>query len=164
MLARGGDDPVGGDHHAEVEDLEVIALEHDAHDVLADVVHVPLHGGEHDPSCRLALPAQPLLGFDEGDQVGHRLLHHPGAFYHLGEEHLPRAEEVADDAHPRHQRPFDHVERAGRDETRLLGVGHHEFVEPMHQGVGEPLLHRLAAPLGGALLSCDAGAHPRRVG
>ena len=35
-------------HHAEVDDLEVVALEHDADDVLADVVHVALDGGQQD--------------------------------------------------------------------------------------------------------------------
>ena len=35
-------------HHAEVDHLVVVALEHDADDVLADVVHVALHGRHHD--------------------------------------------------------------------------------------------------------------------
>ena len=32
----------------EVDHLVIVALEHDADDVLADVVDVALHGGEHD--------------------------------------------------------------------------------------------------------------------
>ena len=37
-----------GHHHAHVDDLEVVALEHDGDDVLADVVHVALDGGDDD--------------------------------------------------------------------------------------------------------------------
>jgi hypothetical protein len=35
-------DPLGGYHHAEVDHLEVVALQDHADDVLADVVHVAL--------------------------------------------------------------------------------------------------------------------------
>ena len=34
-------------HHAEVGDLVAVAAQHDADDVLADVVDVALHGGDH---------------------------------------------------------------------------------------------------------------------
>jgi hypothetical protein len=46
-------------HHAEIDDLVVVAAEHHADDVLADVVDVALHGGEHD----LALAARALPRF-----------------------------------------------------------------------------------------------------
>ena len=51
------EDLFGGDHHAEVDDLVVVAGEHDADDVLADVVDVALHGREHDLALRLHLVA-----------------------------------------------------------------------------------------------------------
>ena len=35
-------------HDAEIDDLVIVALEHDADDVLADVVHVALDGRHHD--------------------------------------------------------------------------------------------------------------------
>ena len=41
-----------GDHHAHVDDLVVVAREHDADDVLADVVDVAFDGGEDDLSLR----------------------------------------------------------------------------------------------------------------
>ena len=45
----GGLDDLGGGHHdAEVDHLEIVTLQHDADDVLADVVDVALDGGEHD--------------------------------------------------------------------------------------------------------------------
>ena len=43
-----------GDHHAEVDDVVVVAGEHDADDVLADVVDVALHGRHQDLSGRAA--------------------------------------------------------------------------------------------------------------
>ncbi len=47
----------GRHHDAEVDHLVIVALEHDADDVLADVVDVALDGGEHDPTG--AAPAPP---------------------------------------------------------------------------------------------------------
>ena len=41
-----------GHHHAQVDDFEVIAGQHHAHDILADVVHVALDGCEHDLALR----------------------------------------------------------------------------------------------------------------
>src|SRR5262249_59562695 len=44
-------------HHAEIDDLVIIALENHADDVLADVVHVALDGGHHDLAiCAAVLP------------------------------------------------------------------------------------------------------------
>ena len=52
LLDRGVEDRVGRHHHAEVDHLVVVAAEHDADDVLADVVDVALDGGEHDLALR----------------------------------------------------------------------------------------------------------------
>ena len=59
--------------------LEVVAAHDDAHNVLSNVVHIPLDCG-HDDDPRVVvplLPVQPLLLLDEGHQVPHRALHHP---------------------------------------------------------------------------------------
>ena len=42
-------------HDAEIDHLVIVALEHDADDVLADVVHVALDGRHHD--LAVAVPA-----------------------------------------------------------------------------------------------------------
>ena len=47
------EDLVGRHHHAQVDHLEVVAAQDDADDVLADVVHVPLHGRHHDRAAIL---------------------------------------------------------------------------------------------------------------
>ena len=51
------EDPLGRHHHAEVDDLVVVAAEHDPDDVLADVVHVALDRGEQRPSPGALPPA-----------------------------------------------------------------------------------------------------------
>jgi hypothetical protein len=44
-------------------------------------------------------------------EIGHGLLHHARGLHHLRQEHLAGAEQVTDDIHAVHQRPFDDVER-----------------------------------------------------
>ena len=49
-------------HHAEIDDLVIVALEHDADDVLADIVHVALDGREHDLAVTRLARRRSLLG------------------------------------------------------------------------------------------------------
>ena len=60
-LPRRVEDPAGRDHHAEVDDLVVVAGEHDADDVLADVVDVALDRGHDDPPVRTRRAGLALL-------------------------------------------------------------------------------------------------------
>ena len=139
-------------HDAEVDHLVIVAGEHDADDVLADVVHVALDGRHHDLAVRRALrdaarqPALCLLLLHERHQIGDRLLHHARRLHHLRQEHLAGAEQVADDVHAVHQRAFDHVERPLGQLARLLGVGLDEIGDAVHQRMRQPLLHRPLAP------------------
>ena len=62
LVDRRLQNPIARHHHAEVDDLVAVAAEHDADDVLADVVDVALDGGEHDLAlaplgCAAAPPA-----------------------------------------------------------------------------------------------------------
>ncbi len=54
LAPRSLQDRLCRDHHTEVHDIEVIALEHDGDDVFADVVHVAFHGSEHDATLGAA--------------------------------------------------------------------------------------------------------------
>ena len=138
-----------GHHHAHVDDLEVVALQDHGDDVLADVVHVALDGGDHD----LAFAAHGFAGglllafffLDVGDQMGDGLLHHARALDHLGQEHLALAEQVADDVHAVHQRALDHMQGAaapGQDfAVGLFGVDLDEVGDAVHQGVRQALRH-----------------------
>ena len=94
-----------------------------------------------------------------GQQHRHGLLHHPGRFHDLRQEHLPGAEEVADDVHAGHQRALDDVERARGREPGLLGVGLDIVGDAVDERVREALGDRLLAPgkvLGLRLLALHA--------
>ena len=52
-LARGVEDLLRRRHHAQIDDFVAVALQDDAHDVLADVVHVALDGRHDDAARRL---------------------------------------------------------------------------------------------------------------
>mmetsp|Transcript_6459 Transcript_6459/g.26271 ORF Transcript_6459/g.26271 Transcript_6459/m.26271 type:complete len:202 (+) Transcript_6459:1338-1943(+) len=155
LLAR-VEDGLARAHHAEVDHFPVVAAQHHRHDVLADVVHVTLDGGNHKGAHRvvgvgvnaLLLGHQPLLLLHEGDQVRHGLLHHARRLDHLRQEHLARAEEVADGAHAVHERALDDVQRARvkAARARLLGVAHDKLVDALHKGVAQAVLHGLVTP------------------
>ncbi len=136
-----------GDHDAEIDDLVVIAGEHDADDVLADVVHVALHRGEQHLALRLLVAGALLFLLHEGQEIGDRFLHHARAFHDLRQKHFAVAEEIADDAHALHQRAFDDLERRGIFLARLLGVGIDEIDDALDQRVAEPFLDGQRAPL-----------------
>ena len=143
LLDRRVEDGVRGDHHPEIENLVPVAAEHDADDVLADVMDVALHGREHHPARRLALL---FLRLHERLEVGDRPLHGTGTLHDLREEHLPLAEEVADDLHPVHERTLDHVERPVGPEARLLRVLLDVVHDPVHQSVRKAIADRGFAP------------------
>ena len=147
LAARGLQDLRRRHHDAEIDHLVIVALEHDADDVLADVVHVALHGRHHDLAVgRRSWRAAVLLLLHVGHQIGDRLLHHARRLHHLRQEHFAGAEQVADDVHAVHQRAFDHVERALGFPARFLDVGLDEFGDAVHQRMRQPLLHRPLAP------------------
>ena len=148
LLLRLVENLVAGAHHPQIDHVEIVARQHHAHDVLADVVDVALDRGHEDLALRAAVlrGLRGLLGLHERHQVGDGLLHHARALDHLRQEHLPRAEQVADHAHARHQRPLDDLQRPGELPARLLGVGVDEVRDALDQRVGKPLLRRAVPP------------------
>ena len=140
-----------GNHHAEVDHLVVVAAEHHADDVLADVVNVPLDRRHDDPALRapglgIGLEPQVALFFHERLEVGHGLFHRAGALHHLRQEHLAGAEQVADDLHAVHQRPFDDVERPPVLLSCFFGVLLDVLDRSMHERVRQTFLDRRVAP------------------
>ena len=166
LLAGDGEDPFRRHHHPEIDDLEPVALQHHRDDVLADVVHVALRGGEDDAAgpareaagARSGAFAGGRLRLEPGGEVRDRPLHHPGGLDHLGEEHPARAEEIADHVHARHQGALDDVEGAGRRAPRFLGVLLDVVRDPRDEGVLDSLLDRPGAPLRRCLLALGAPA------
>jgi len=140
---------MAGHHHAHVDDFEVVALQDHGDDVLADVVHVALDGGNHDLALGAHVLARglllTLLFLDVGHEMRHGLLHHARRLDHLGQEHLARAEQVADDVHAGHQRAFDHVQRTAAARQHFLvglfGVLGDEVRDAVHQRMRQALGH-----------------------
>ncbi len=128
VLFEGAQHLVDADLDAEVEDLVAVVGEDDVDQVLTDVVHVTLDGGEHDA------PAPALIAlFHVGLQVGDRRLHRLGALQDEGELHLPGGEEVPDLAHAVEEELVDDVER-----RHALGHRHVEIaLEPDARAVDD---------------------------
>jgi len=158
LLSGRREDRLRGHHHAEVDDAVAVAAEHDADDVLADVVHVSLDGGEqHGPGAVVAVvdaSRGPLglvlleVGVEERDGP----LHRPCALHDLRQEHAAAAEEVADDVHAIHQRPFDDVERA------RIAVGLEDLGQILLEVIGDAVDERVREAFFDGLFS------PARVG
>ena len=146
LLDGGVDDGLSGHHHPEIDHLVVVAAEHHAHDVLADVVDVALDGGHDHAAVVDRAPAGGPLGLHERLEMGDRALHDAGALDDLGQEHLAGAEQVTDRAHARHQRPLDDVDRAPVGDPRFFGVVLDEIDDAVDQRVLEPPLDGLVAP------------------
>ncbi len=148
LLARGFENPLCRHHHTEIGDLVIVALEHDADNVLADVVDIALDGGEQDLAGGLPLrePKLLLLLLHERHEISDGLLHHARGLHHLRQEHLAGAEKIADHVHALHQRAFDNVQRTCRFGARFLGVGLDVSADAVNQRMDQPLVHRLLAP------------------
>mmetsp|Transcript_3747 Transcript_3747/g.9780 ORF Transcript_3747/g.9780 Transcript_3747/m.9780 type:complete len:609 (+) Transcript_3747:1365-3191(+) len=148
-----------GTHHPKIDDAVVVAAQHHAYNVLADVMDIALDGGNNKGSgvhvrlgCDLAaglglLDFQRLLLLHEGNENRHRLLHDAGRLDDLRQKHLARAEQITDNIHAVHQGPLNNLQGPCVLLARLLSIGLHKLVDALHEGVLEPLLHRLGAPL-----------------
>ena len=103
LVNRGLQNFGGGHHYAEVDHVVVIALQHHADDVFADVVHIALDCGHDDLATGLRdFAAAQFFFFDIGHEVGHGLLHHARRFHYLRQKHLARAEQIAHHIHAIH--------------------------------------------------------------
>ena len=139
------ENPLAGHHHAQVDHFEVVTLQHDADDVLADVMDIALDRGDHHLAVGAAGAGLFLL--DVRNQHRNGLLHHARRLHHLRQEHLARTEQIAHHVHSVHQRTLDHIERPLGRKPRLFGILEHELIEPLHQRVLQALLDGKFAPL-----------------
>ena len=139
VLLRSREDLVDGLLDAEVHDLVPVVAQDDVDEVLADVVHVALHGRDE----HLALRGRRRAA-GRGDvrlEVRDRRLHRLRGLQHERELHAPVGEELPDGAHPGEQELVDDGERRvrleRRVEVRLDAVGVAVDDAPL-----EPLLDR----------------------
>ena len=130
---------------AEIDHTIAVVGQDDIDQVLADVVHVAFHRGEHDGAFLLALDALHVRF-----EIRHRRLHRLGALQHERQLHLARAEQFADDFHAVEQHVVDDVEWrqrlhrllqlitkaiAGEAKVPFFSISGSDFVE-MFVGVG----------------------------
>ena len=92
MFAGGIENLLARLHDAEIHHIKAVALQHDADDVLADVVNVALDCCHQDLAVGFGRGVQCLFRLHVRHQVGHRLLHDAGRLDHLWQEHLAGAE------------------------------------------------------------------------
>ncbi len=160
-----------GHHHAQIDDLVVVAAQHDADDVLADVVDVTLDGGHDDGAARgrfggfAADACGLLLLLHKRHKVSHGLLHHAGALHDLRQEHLAVAEEIAHDLDAGHERAFDDFQAGG---VLLPGFFHVDVDivdDALNERVLEPLLDGAVSPGRiGLVFLCGLSLKSRAVG
>ena len=137
-LVDGGDELLDRHVDAEVVDVVAVDVEHEHHDVLADVVDVAGDGAEDDGAAvgdgGLALDARlELLG---------DALHDLAAHDELGDEDLLALELVAEDAH-RALGLLEHVARVGAGVEHGRDQAHRLVLVHADDGVGELFRHAL---------------------
>ncbi|HYG82989.1 MAG TPA: methionine synthase, partial [Pyrinomonadaceae bacterium] len=115
VLFIGGEDVLYRLLDAEVDNAVAVVRQDDVNEVLADVVHVALDGGEHHRPLRGR--AAHLL--HERFEEAHRRLHHLRRLEDEGQLHLAAAEQFADGLHAVEQDVVDDVERRVAFEREL---------------------------------------------
>ena len=137
----------------QVEHRVAVVRQDDVDEVLADVVHVAAHGGEHDLAARVALG---LLHVRL--EVAHGGLHRLRRLQHERQLHLAAPEQVAHDGHAGEQVDVDDLRAApcsSRASVQVLGPGLRFSPSTMrHLQALEDVLGDLA--LGLLLLDVDA--------
>ncbi len=147
LLASGLQNFLARHHHAEVNHLVVVAAEHDADNILADVMHVALDGGHQNFSGVFVHTAGGFLfRFHERLQICHGLFHHAGGLHHLRQEHFPGTKQIADHVHPGHERAFDDEQRLAIFLPGFLDVGVNEIHDALDQRMAEAFFDRALAP------------------
>ena len=141
--------PVARHHDPDVDNLVVVAGEHDRYDVFADVVHVAFHRREQHPGCRPAVFLLSLLLLDIRDEPCYRAFHDAGALDHLGKKHLPFGKEVSDGVHAVHERALDDLKGARIELASLLGIDIDIFHNAFYERVTEPFLNGGVSPFRG---------------
>ena len=101
-----GDEVFRRHFDTEVDHAVAVVAEDDLDEVLADVVDVTLHGGQHHHAARGGLR---LLHVRL--EVRDRRLHRLRRLQHLGDDQLVVVKQPPDLGHPRHQRSIDNIER-----------------------------------------------------
>ena len=144
MFFGGGQNLVGGHHHAHVNDFVVVATQHHTHNVFANVVHVAFDGSQQNTPSGSG--AAVFFFFDERSEIGYCFFHHPCRFYDLRQKHFAFAKQVAHHVHAVHKWAFDYVQRLVGGGAGFFGVLVNKLSNALNQRVFEAFAHGLVAP------------------
>ena len=137
-LQRLLDDRVHRHLLAEIEHGVAVVAEDRVDERLADVVHVAIHGSQHDFALCI-----PFCLLEELLQMLHGALHHLRALEHEGEDQLTCAELVADVLHRGEQHVVQHAHRILAHPGRIKGL-FDVFLLPVEDHPVDLLLRRHA--------------------
>ena len=143
-----GDHLADGNLDTDVVHFVAVVGADDVDQVLADVVYVALHRGEHE--FALARGARHLVHVRL--EVAHGHLHGFGTLQNERQLHLSRTEQFAHFAHAVEQHVIDDFECLQSGSECLVELGREPFAVAIDDALTEPLLHRPAAAVGLLLL------------
>ena len=133
-------DSLGRHHYAEVDYLKTIAAHNHAHNILANVVHIALHGGNHSATGFLCLALALTVGLDERIEPRHSLLHGAGTLHHLRKEEFALAKEFAHVVHTGHERSVNHSKCRTFHPVALIEYSLYALGDAAHNHHLEPLV------------------------
>ena len=122
---------------AQIDHVVAVVAENDLDQVLADIVDVALHGGEHDLAARRGVGLLHEL-FEMVDGGLHRF----GRLQHFGDDQLVVVEQPADFGHAGHQRAVDDVERRGAFGALAVEIGDQAVLGAFDDVVRQALIER----------------------
>ncbi len=141
FLDRGFDDLVRRNHNTQVDDLVVVAAQHDSDDILADIVDIALNGGKNQLGTVFSLFRRLFFRLHERREIRYGFLHHPGALHHLREKHFAFAKKISHHVHAVHQRPLDDLQRPIVLLERFFQVRFDVIDNSLDQCMGQPLFN-----------------------
>ena len=147
LFNRRPQDCFGRHHDTQVDDVKVVAAQHDGNDVLSNIVDVTFDCGYYDgATCLSNRLGHVLFGRHEGRQIGDGLFHYPGRLDNLRQEHLAGTEQVAHDAHSPHQRTLDDLQRPPVLLPGVFRVGVDVVRDPFQQCMLQTFFHEALTP------------------
>src|ERR1700741_1824742 len=134
------------DHHAKINDFEIITAEHYRNDIFSDVVHVTFYCSHQHFGLRPPVwPAGPFR-LHKRSQVRHRFFHNARTLDDLGQKHLSGTKQIPDHTHSGHERTFDYRDWLTVFLPRFLSVFLDVFDDPLDKRMRQAFLDSSGSP------------------
>ncbi len=151
MFPEGLNELLGSNLNPEVDYVISVVTQDDLDQVLADVMHVALHGGENDLAARAGIGL-----FHERLKVVDRSFHGLGRLQHFGNDQLIRVKEASHLGHTGHQRAVDDIERGHAFFQLEIQIGDQAFLRAFDDVISQALIQRKVGCLCLLLLRASA--------